>query len=82
MQLGGVAERKDDGPLDVLRHLLDDFLGEGARLSGRADQDVGLDLFDQALKVAVVLALPFGIVASVTDLGRSKVVLVGFQEES
>lgn len=78
MQLGGVAEREDDGPLDVLRHLLDDVLGEGARLSGRTDQDVGLDLFDQTLQVAVVLAIPFGVVASVADLGRSKLILVGF----
>jgi hypothetical protein len=34
----------DDGPLDVLRHLLDDILSKGSGVGRSSDQDGRLDI--------------------------------------
>ena len=46
VQPGGVAERENDGPVDVARHFADGLLREGARARGRADEDLGFHAGD------------------------------------
>ena len=82
MQAGGVGEREDDGARDVGCHFADDLLGEGARVGGCADEDVGFDFFHDRKQVAVILTLPFAVCTRVGDLCGGELVFFALEEEA
>src|SRR3569833_1394196 len=63
----GSREREDEGAVDVGRHGLHNLLGEGLGHGGRADQDIGVDLVDDAEQIGL-LALPVALVFGETRL--------------
>ena len=77
-----VAEREDDGPVDVLGHFADDFLGEGAWDCRCADEHMRMHFFDHAEQVVVLFALPFRILASVWYLSRCQVAFFRLQKQA
>ena len=51
METSRVREREDDRPINMRSHFFDNFFGEGFRLSGGADENVGFDFFDDGEEI-------------------------------
>lgn len=59
-----IAQRENDRPFNVLRHLLYHLFGEGFRLRRGSDQHMRLDLLDHRKEIIMILALPMFVVTS------------------
>lgn len=82
VQAGGVAQGKDHGSLNMLRHLFYDLFGECLRFCRRADEDMWFHFFNYCEKDTMIFALPLIVATCEWSLAFSEFVAVRSEQKA